>query len=216
MTKYNALVAGSSGLVGSHLLQQLINDSNCENIVLLVRREPEQTSSKLKYDIVDFSNLEKYVPPVPVDFVFCALGTTIRTAGSQEAFRKVDYSYVKSLADWSYAHGAKKFLLVSAMGANKNSSIFYNRVKGEAENAVAACPISAVHIFRPSLLMGERKEKRFGERMAQIVMKVTDFLFVGPLKNAKAIHASKVAAAMLQAASGTSSGVHIHLSGEMQ
>ncbi len=216
MEKYTALVAGGSGLVGSHLLGQLIDDSNCVSIILLQRRETSHSSAKVKSMVVDFSQLHNFVSPVPVNFVFCALGTTIRTAGSQEAFRKVDFSYVRDLAVWSAANKASKFLLVSAMGANKDSSLFYNQVKGEAEKAVAELNISAVHIFRPSLLMGTRAEKRFGERVAQLIMGALGFLFIGPLKNVKAIHASKVANAMIKAALTDSSGVHIHLSGEMQ
>lgn len=216
MSKFNALIAGSTGLIGNHILQQLMADTDCEKIILLVRRPLEVNSPKVEVAIVDFDKLNDFVLSLPVHYVFCSLGTTIKTAGSQDAFRTVDFTFVVNLAKWCENNKVQAFLLVSAMGANAGSKVFYNRIKGEAEQAVSQLKIPAVHIFRPSLLMGNRTEKRFGERMAQCVMGTIGFLFVGSLKNIKGIHASKVASAMIGAAKTSTSGTQIHLSGEMQ
>lgn len=216
MSKYNALIAGSTGLVGSNLLTQLIADADYENIILLVRREVTVKSAKVKVVVVNFESLNDFTASLPIHHVFCALGTTIKTAGSQEAFRKVDFAYVVNLANWCKGNSIQKFLLVSAIGADATSKVFYNRVKGEAEQALSGLSLPVLHIFRPSLLMGKRNEKRFGERIAQIVMGALGFLFVGALKNSKGIDASKVAKAMINAAKSNAIGVKIHLSGEMQ
>jgi uncharacterized protein YbjT (DUF2867 family) len=134
------------------------------------------------------------------DDVFCCLGTTIGVAGSQENFRKVDFDYPLQVAEICLKNGAQQFLLVSAMGANAASSIFYNKVKGEIENAIDKLNYSSLQIFQPSLLLGNRKEVRVGELIGKVVMKGLGFLFIGPIKKYKAIEAETVAKAMVKAA----------------
>lgn len=165
----SAIVAGATGLVGSRLVAVLLADPDYDTIHALVRHPLGITDGKLREHSVDFSRLTDFAWPVGDD-VYCCLGTTIRVAGSQAAFREVDYDYPLAIARGAQAHGAKQFLFVSAMGADARSSVFYSRVKGELEVAIAALEYRAAIAFRPSLLAGDRREKRLGERAALMVM----------------------------------------------
>jgi uncharacterized protein YbjT (DUF2867 family) len=216
MVKRNALIAGATGLVGNSLLTQLLADDQYEKIVIIVRKLIGIKHAKLIQKQIDFNTIESLKLDFQIDDVFCALGTTIKTAGSQDAFYKVDYTYVVNLGKWSVANGVKQFLIVSAMGANAKSGIFYNRVKGEMEEAVSKLNISQIQVFRPSLLMGDRKEKRGGEKIAQAVMGTLGFLFAGPLLKYKGIHADVVARAMIQSAKADAKGFAVFESGVMQ
>jgi uncharacterized protein YbjT (DUF2867 family) len=216
MQKRNALLAGATGLVGNSLLQQLLADDQYEKIVIITRKPIAVTHTKLIQQQLDFDKIETLRFDFQIDDVFCALGTTIKTAGSQDAFYKVDFTYVVNLGKWCEANGVKRFLVVSAMGANAKSGIFYNRVKGEMESGVNQLNIPQKQVFRPSLLMGNRTEKRGGEKFAQAVMGGLGFLFAGPLLKYKGIHADVVAKAMIKAAKEGATGFKIYDSGEMQ
>jgi len=216
MEKRNALIAGASGLVGNSLVKQLLADDLYENVVVIVRKPMEMKHTKLIQLQVDFDSLETLKVGMPVHDVFCALGTTIKTAGSQDAFYKVDYTYVVNLAKWCEANAVQRLLIVSAMGASAGSGIFYNRVKGEMEMAVSQLHIAQIQVFRPSLLMGNRSEKRGGEKFAQLMMGALGFLFVGPLLKYKAIHADVVARAMIKSAKSGANGFIVVDSGQMQ
>ena len=133
----SAIVAGASGLVGSRLVVVLLADPNYDTVHALVRRPLETAHAKLREHPVNYGHLAEIALPV-ADDVFCCLGTTIRVAGSQEAFREVDYAYPLAIARAAQLKGAKQFLFVSAMGADARSSVFYSRVKGELEAAIAA------------------------------------------------------------------------------
>ena len=216
MEKRNALIAGASGLVGSSLLNQLLTNDLYENIVVIVRKPLEINHPKLTQLQVDFNALETLKVGMQVHDVFCALGTTIKTAGSQEAFYRVDYTYVVNLAKWCEHSAVQQILIVSAMGASARSGIFYNRVKGEMEAAVSKLHIPRILVFRPSLLMGNRTEKRGGEKFAQVIMGALGFLFVGPLLKYKAIHADVVAGAMIKSANLLVNGFTVYDSAQMQ
>ncbi len=216
MENRNALIAGGTGLVGSSLLQQLLADHQYEKIVVITRKPIEMANPKLVQQQLDFDKIENLKLDFQVDDVFCALGTTIKTAGSQDAFYKVDYTYVVNLGKWCVNNGVKRFMIVSAMGANAKSGIFYNRVKGEMEVAVSKLQIPEVKVFRPSLLMGNRIEKRGGENIAQAVMGALGFLFAWPLLKYKGIHADVVASSMIKVAKQDLTGFKIYESGEMQ
>jgi len=216
MEKRNALIAGASGLVGNSLLKQLLTDDMYGNIIIIVRKPLDLKHPKLTQLLVDFYLLDNFEAGMPVDDVFCTLGTTIKTAGTQDAFYKVDFTYVVNLGKWCQAYEVKRLLIVSAMGASTRSGIFYNRVKGEMEVAVSQLHIPQIQVFRPSLLMGNRNEKRGGEKMAQVVMGALGFLFVGPLLKYKAIHADVVAGAMINAAKSGANGFTVYDSGQMQ
>jgi uncharacterized protein YbjT (DUF2867 family) len=187
-----------------------------KNIVVIVRKPLGIENPKLIQLQVDFDAIETLKVGLLVHDVFCALGTTIKTAGSQEAFYKVDYTYVVNLGKWCERNAVQRFLIVSAIGASAQSGIFYNRVKGEMETAVSKLPIPQIKIFRPSLLMGNRTEKRAGEKFAQAIMGVLGFLFVGPLLKYKAIKADVVAGAMIKSAASGADGFTIFDSGQMQ
>ncbi len=192
-----ALLAGATGLVGSELLQQLISNDVYDKIHLLTRRSLPTESDKIVVHEIDFENLPAFTINDKIDHVFCALGTTIKKAGTKENFRKVDFEYVVGLAAKSKDLSAEKFLVISSLGANKRSMIFYNRVKGEMESALKNKGLPHVFIFRPSLLLGERLEHRTGEKTAASVYKAISPVFKGPLRKYKAVEASQVAKAMI-------------------
>ena len=158
MAKYIALVAGATGLVGRECLRLLAEDANVEEVRALVRKplSAETQALGIRECRVDFDRLEEHADWFEVDWVFCALGTTMRQAGSQDAFRRVDFDYPLSVARTARAAGARHFLLVSAVGADDRSRVFYNRVKGELENAVSHFGYPSLTIARPSLRLGER------------------------------------------------------------
>ena len=166
---------------------------------------------KLEQIIYDFDQPEPGV--IKADHIYCALGTTIKNAGSKEAFRKVDYEYPLQIAKAAYENGAEKFAIVSAMGANTKSMFFYNRVKGQTEEAIKEIPFEAIHIARPSMLLGPRKENRLGEEMGKKLMTFLGFLLPA---NMKAVHASKVASCLKRKMNSDEKGVHIISSGEIQ
>ena len=209
-----ALVAGATGLIGKQLIQLLLNDPYYGKVIAVTRKPftPGGTVSKFENVVVDFDKLSTLSTP-RADDVFCCLGTTIRIAKTKEAFRKVDYEYPLALAQSTRQLGASQFLLVSALGADKRSSIFYNKVKGEIEEAIGHIAFRSIHIFRPSLLLGDRTEKRQGEGAATIFFKFFGFLI--PSKY-KAIDSLKVAKAMVARAKENEPGFFFHESLEMQ
>jgi len=161
-----ALIAGASGFVGSRLLQHLLADPTCERVIALGRRPLAFVHPKLEPRIVDFASL----PPVAATDAFCCLGTTIRVAGSQAAFRQVDHDHVVAFSRVAQVSGATRFHLLSSVGADAQARNFYLRVKSETEAGVAALGFSGLDVFRPSLLLGPRVEFRLGEVVARAVM----------------------------------------------
>ncbi len=210
-----ALLLGASGLIGGHCLDLLLADSDYAQVTVLVRKSLSRTHPKLTQQIVDFERLTEVAEAFRVQDVFCCLGTTIKTAGSQEAFRKVDFTYPVESARLAVQQGATQFLLVSSLGANAKSSVFYNRTKGEVERAVAASDLSSVQIFRPSLLLGQRAEVRSGELVAEKLSRALSFLLVGPLRKYRPIEARAVAAAMIAVAKDQRAGIHLYESNQI-
>ena len=210
-----ALVAGATGLIGKLLLKKLASDSYYQEIITVTRRElTGDQPEKVRNIVVDFDNPGSFSLP-KVDDVFCCLGTTMRKAGSREAFYKVDFTYPVTLAELTKNLGASKYLIVTALGADKDSKIYYNRVKGEVEDALAKIGFTSLFILRPSLLLGARVEKRPGERLAQILSEKLAFLFFGPFKAYKAIEAEKVAGAMVSLAKTDQQGINVISSSEI-
>ena len=204
-----ALVAGASGLVGGHLLPLLLADRAYARVVALARRELPARHAKLEQRVVDFGRLDAFSDIPRVDDVFCCLGTTIKAAGSQEAFRLVDHDYVLGLARLGARAGARRFLLVSALGADPASRIFYSRVKGDVEAAVRQLPYEGIQIFRPSFLMGDRPEARIAERLGIPLARVLAPLLVGRLRRYRPIHGADVARAMVQIAKEAPRGPNV-------
>ena len=179
-----ALIAGATGLVGGHLIDFLMEDDAYSEVKVLSRRGLGGNDGKLKEVIIEnFDDLEKNIAALKADDIFCCLGTTMKKAGSKEAFKKVDFHYPTTLAAIARENNAKSFHLISAMGANAKSFIFYNKIKGEAEEAIQAMRLEKTFIYRPSFIDGERNEARSGEKVALWVANNLKFLFSGPLKN---------------------------------
>ncbi|MFN9854784.1 MAG: oxidoreductase [Bacteroidota bacterium] len=192
-----AMIAGSSGLTGGFLLKMLLEAPEYREVIAYVRKPTRIQHPKLREVVMDWEKLDA---PVPADDVFCCLGTTIKKAGSQEAFRRVDYEYPLHLAELQLEGGSQQFLLVSAIGADASSSIFYSRVKGELEDALQKLGYKSLHIFQPSFIAGPRKEKRVGERIGLAIFSFISPLFIGPLKKYAPIPAEHIARAMYRSA----------------
>ena len=197
-TGRTALLAGGSGLVGGLAISHLLAPGAFARVVVLGRR-PLGKRPGLEQQTVDFARLDAR-PPVPAAAAVCALGTTIRKAGSQEAFRAVDVEAVVSFARWARAGGAVTFVLVSSVGADPTSSNFYLRCKGEAEESVAGLGFARFVSLRPGLLLGAREEARPGETIGRTLAPLLNPLLQGPLRRYRGIEADAVAAAVARAA----------------
>lgn len=212
MQTRKALVAGASGLVGGFLLDALLESPVYAEVHSLGRRSLPKQHPKLVQHTVDFARLADEAMPA-TDDAFCTLGTTIKKAGSQEAFRAVDYDAVLAFAQAARKAGAQRFLVVTALGADPRSRVFYNRVKGEVEEALKGVGFESLVILRPSLLLGERAESRPGEHAASVLTKV-----LGPVLrpfSGRPIEARTVARAMLTLARDASPGARVVPSGEL-
>ena len=216
MQKRKALILGATGLIGSELIKILQQAPEYEEVRILVRRPYPKSTPKIKVHVVDYEHLEQCLDLFRVDDVFCCLGTTMKKAGSQEAFRKVDFQYPMEAAEFSREANVQQYLIVTALGADSQSGIFYNRVKGEVEDELKKLGFPALHIFQPSLLLGDRKEKRLGEKVGIIGYKLTQWMWVGPLRPYRGIHVRSVANAMYKQAISNQSGVHVIPSQKIQ
>lgn len=212
----NAAVLGASGLVGGCCIRALLSEQDYTRIILLNRRELSGLSDpRLHQKVIDFENLT-LADFSGVDDVFCSLGTTIGKAGSQEAFRRVDRDYPLAAAKAALQAGARQFLLVSSVGADAGSKNFYLRTKGELEEELKKLGFAALHIFRPSLLLGRREEFRMGERIMMPLAPALNLLMLGGLRRYRAISAAEVGKAMAAAAKRNGLGVFIYHYGEIR
>src|SRR5262245_16299875 len=198
----SVLIAGATGLVGRECLRQLEGEPGVSRSVAIVRRTITGGPSKVEAHIVNFEDLEAHRSLFSVDQVFCALGTTIKTAGSEVAFRHVDYDFPVALARLGREQGATHFLLVSAIGASARSRFFYNRVKGELEDVIRTLGYRTVTIVRPSLLLGHRGEFRLGERIGMLFGDIVP-------KKYRPVEARDVAAVLVDAARVDMPGFHV-------
>lgn len=209
MAPRSILLLGATGLVGGEALRLLLADPAFGRVVVLTRRPLRDASSRVEQHILPLERMAEDPAPFRVDQVLCALGTTIRRAGSQEAFRRVDHDYPLEAARLALREGATHYLLVSAMGADPGSRIFYNRVKGEVERDLRALPFRSVTIARPSLLLGDRAEFRLGEEVAKRFGWLMPPAF-------RPIHARDVAAALVRAAREDAPGQRVLSSRELR
>lgn len=205
----SVLLLGATGLVGGECLRQLDADPGVSRITVVTRRPIAAASPKVDAVVLDLDALATRPELFHVDQIFCALGTTMKQAGSREAFRKVDCEYPLAAATLGAQNGAHHFLLVSALGASATSHIFYNRVKGELEDALRSIPYRSVTIARPSVLLGDRKDRRLGEEIAK------RFGWLAPGKY-KPVHASDVARTLVRAARDDRPGLRIIESDEIR
>lgn len=210
MERQTALIAGATGLVGQELLRILLQGEQYERVVAIVRRSLEIEHPKLKEIVCDFDHLHEIQEKLVLDDVFCCLGTTIKKAKTKEAMYQVDVEYPLEIANLTIKKGAKHFLLISAINANSNSFLFYPRIKGELEEQLKAFSFESLSIFRPSLLLGERKEFRFGEKMAEKLVKGLSPFMKSSWKSRLAIEARTVAQAMYSVAEEKEKGMTIY------
>jgi uncharacterized protein YbjT (DUF2867 family) len=194
-TRYKALITGTSGLIGSELLKIILDDEAFQEVVSWSRKASGLSHPKLIEKEIDFDSIEKFSIE-NFDAVFCCLGTTINKAKTQEQFYKVDHDYVVELARYAEKSGVSKFIVVSSIGAKKESSNFYLRTKGKMEFDVSRFKVPSIIFLRPSMLLGKRKEFRFGEVIGKGFMKAMGFMFIGNMKKYKGIQAKTVAEAM--------------------
>ncbi|MCH5585535.1 oxidoreductase [Shimazuella sp. AN120528] len=211
MTK-KALVIGASGLVGSSLSRLLFDDETYDKIHILVRKSTNWIHDKLVEHVIDFEQLPFSSGIFQVDSIFCCLGTTINKAKTKEAFYRVDHDYVLDAGKLTAENNAK-FLVISSMGANPKSMFFYSRVKGEMEQDLQKLKLPSLHIFRPSLLLGDRSEFRLSERLAAPFSR---WFLKGPLKKYKPNQAQSVAQAMIHVSKEETLGFHIYDSTQIE
>ena len=214
MARKTATLIGATGLIGSQLLQQLIDDTDFRKIKVLVRRPFKFVHPKIELIQLDFADEVAYQAAIAgSDVVFCSVGTTLKQVNSDMvAYRKIDYDIPVNAARFCVATGCPKFLLVSSIGANSQSSNFYLKLKGEVEEKVGGLGIPSVAIFRPSMLLGQRAEFRLGEKVGQVLMGVLGFMIPKPYK---AIDVKMVAKAMIAVAKKETSGLEFYTYAEM-
>ena len=210
MNKKTAIIFGSTGLTGQHLTSLLLEDDDFDTVKIFVRRIIDIQHIKLEQILIDFNNPNLVADAIYGDVIFLCLGTTMAKAGGKEAFYKVDYTYTAEMAKIAHTNGVQTALLISSMGANANSLIYYSKVKGQIENTLTNMGFSNLAIIRPSLLLGNRSEQRTGEKIAMYLSKTLSGMFVGPLKKYNAIEAKSVAVAMIKIAKNMSNGTTIY------
>ena len=195
-----ALLFGASGLVGSHLLNQLIKDTNYSKIKLFVRSVTETIDPKVEIIKTDFNNLQNHKEDVKGDDCFFCIGTTKQNSSDKDEYRKVELDIPKEIAKIAKLNLVNSFIFVSAIYANPNSSGDYVRFKGLVEEELKRLNFPKLALMRPSFLMGDRKEKRVGEKIGIFVFKLLSPLLLGPIKKMRPIHSETVAKAMIKAA----------------
>ncbi len=204
-----ALIIGSTGLVGEQCLKELLASAAYEKVIALTRKRLLLQNPKLENIVTDFENLERIKDQLKADDVFCAMGTTIAKAGSKEGFRKVDFEIPLQVAQLGLWNGAKKFILVSSLGADAASFVFYSKTKGELENELMKLNFESLVILRPSILLGDRKERRAGEEIGRFAAEKLSFLFVGPLKKYRGTSADLLGKLMVSLAQQKIKGIRI-------
>lgn len=213
----SALVLGATGLVGSNCLNILLNDPNYVKVTIIVRKSIATKHPRMKEVVChNFAKLDKYAVEFNVDHVFCCIGTTIKIAGSKNAFNEVDFDIPVSAVQISAQLNVDLFSVISAAGANKESGNFYLRTKGLMEEHVKQARIKSLHIFRPGLIIGDRKERRPGEKIAQLLMPVIDKVLFGKWKKYSSISAFEIAQSMINAAIDENLGEKVYTFVEMK
>ena len=195
--RMTVMLAGATGLIGSHCLELLLSNPKVEKVIAPTRRTLPNTSNKLRNVLVDFDRLDEYQELFECDAIICCLGTTRKQAGSREAFKRVDLQYCLDIAELGRTNKAKAFYLVSAIGANPRSLVFYSRVKGELERHLIQLEYDYLSIYRPSLLVGDREDFRLGEALGAKAAGIIDPFLTGGLAQYRSVDAKIVAQAMV-------------------
>lgn len=192
-----AIILGATGLTGGILLQKLLNDPTYGKVILFSRSPVAVKDEKIEEHLIDLFKIGEYGELFNADVVFCCIGTTKSKTPNEDTYRKIDYGIPVAAAKLCNENAIGTFEVISSMGSSPNSKVFYNRIKGEMEEAVLAQNISNTYIFQPSLIAGDRVEKRFFENLAKNVFKVLNFALVGPLQKYRSIHPEIIARAMI-------------------
>jgi len=202
MSEKIATLVGATGMIGSYLLDALLKDNYFSTVRVVVRRPFKKTDPKMEVKLIDFNDAESFKLALEdSNTIFCCIGTTQKNVkGENELYRKIDFDIPLKAARFGKEAGCEKFIIVSSVGADSHSRTFYLKLKGELENAIHAIGLNTVHIMQPSMLLGERKERRSGEKLLQASMKFFSGLLAGGMRKYKAIHGKTVAKAMLHAA----------------
>lgn len=210
MNELTAVVVGASGLTGSYVVEELLKDEAFGLVRILLRRPVQLIHNKLQQEIVNFNDINDYTQKFGQgDIIFCCAGTTQKKVkGDKAAYEKIDFDIPVNAARIGIAKSYKKFLVVSSVGANEHASNFYLKLKGKTENAISKFEYESICFFRPSVLLGERKELRRGEKILQNGMKVLSLLLFGSLKKYRGINAADVARAMVKESKQNNPGVH--------
>jgi uncharacterized protein YbjT (DUF2867 family) len=218
MHRKTAVVLGATGLIGQHLVQELLQNEFFSKVRLLVRRPLSLNHPKADIQVVNFNDEKDIAARIDIgDVIFCCIGTTRKKVkGNKTEYRKVDYDIPIITARLGIQHGFNQFLIVSAIGANPVAANFYLQLKGCIEEDVTALPFESIHIFRPSILLGYREEFRPGENIGKAFMKGISFLLLGAWRKYRPIAAADVAKAMVAAANKEEAGVHMYEYDEMR
>ncbi len=204
-----AIILGATGLTGSIILDKLLEDDRYSIIKLFSRKRVENNNPKIVEYIGNLFELEKFKKDFTADEVFCCIGTTGKNTPDKTIYRKIDYGIPLSAAKLCVENGIDTFLVVSSLGADPKSTIFYNRTKGDMEQAVLKENILNTYVLRPSFILGKRKENRIGESIGKAMFNSFQFLLIGRLKKYRAIEADSIASAMIYLADTKTTDVHI-------
>lgn len=205
-----AVIVGASGLIGNELLDILLQSSEYQEVLVIVRKELPVDNAKLVQLVIDFDDLDKHTEAITGHAVFCCLGTTKAKTPDEAVYRKIDHDYPVKLAQIAHQNKMKQYHLVSAIGANVNSSVFYTRLKGETERDIEQVGLTALHIYQPSFLEGRKKGERAMEGFITTLLKILNPLLIGGLKKYRSIKGETVAMAMYKQSLKNEVGVFIH------
>jgi len=210
MNELTAVVIGATGLTGNLVVEELLKDDAFKTVRVLARRKLSKVHEKLQQEIVNFNDLDDYSKKIGEGgIIFCCIGTTQKKVkGDKALYEKIDFNIPVNAATIGVSKGFKRFLIVSSIGANENSSNFYLKLKGKTENTLKQFPFDCLAIFQPSFLNGNRKENRFGESIFQTIFDLLSFLLLGPLEKFRAIGANNLAKAMVYESKQKDNGVH--------
>lgn len=218
MHRKTAVVLGATGLIGQHLVQELLENKFFTKVRILVRKPISLDNPKADVQVVNFNDEKDIAARIDIgDVIFCCIGTTRKKVkGNKTEYRKVDYDIPIITARLGVQHGFNQFLMVSAVGANPAAANFYLQLKGCIEEDITALPFESIHIFRPSILLGKRTEFRLGENIGKVIVKIFSFLLIGAWRKYKPITAAQVAQSMVAAANKEVAGVHMYEYDEMK
>lgn len=212
----SAVIFGATGLVGRQVLRLLIDSDEFKKVTIVVRKPFQFQHSKLTQLVSDFSSVESLKNELQSDVFFCCLGTTRRKTPDLKEYYQIDHDYPLKAAQIAKELNVEQFHLVSALGANAESKIFYSRTKGEVENDIIDLQLPATYVYRPSLLVGQRKETRRGEKIGAWLLKILNPLLIGKAKHWRSIKATQVAYRMYHNSLKPKPGVHILLSEDIK